>query len=58
MTVLMFVLGAVAAGIVSTFLYGSLLLSAEEKAYKKGFRDGERNANGKNRESDGTLPGM
>ena len=36
--------------VVLSILYGSLVIEAEEKAYRKGFSDG------KNRKSDGNVP--
>ena len=47
-----FILGALIALVVLSILYGSLVIEAKEKAYKKGLHDG------KNRKSDGNVPGM
>ena len=45
-----FILGALIALVVLSILYGSLVIEAQEKAYKKGLHDG------KNRKSDGNVP--
>ena len=47
-----FILGVLVALVILSIVYGSLVLEAQEKAYKKGLRDG------KNRKSDGNVHGM
>lgn len=45
-----FILGALMSLVVLSIFYGSLVIEAEEKAYRKGLRDG------KNRKSNGNVP--
>lgn len=45
-----FILGVLMALVVLSILYGSLVIEAHEKAYKKGLHDGN------NRKSDGNVP--
>ena len=47
-----FILGILVALVILSIFYGCLIIEAQEKAYKKGLRDG------KNRKSDGGFPGM
>lgn len=47
-----FILGVLVALVILSIVYGSLVLEAQEKAYKKGLHDG------KNRKSDGNVPRM
>ena len=47
-----FILGALMAIVVLSILYGSFVIEAQEKAYKKGLHDG------KNRKSDGNVQRM
>lgn len=47
-----FILGALVALVILSIFYGSLVIEAQEKAYRKGLHDG------KNRKSDGNVPRM
>lgn len=39
-----FVLGAFVSLVITSIIYGSLILQSEEKAYMKGFSDGKKSA--------------